>query len=72
MEVTVIRSARRTRTAQARMVDGHLEVRIPARSSRAEEERLVRHFRERYARAADAERLDIVLMRLPHPLRRAQ
>jgi predicted metal-dependent hydrolase len=59
VEVTVIRSAKRRKTAQARMVDGVLEVRIPARASRAEERRLVEVFRRRYERAGAAERLDL-------------
>lgn len=40
-EVEVIRSARRSKTVQARIVDGRVEVRIPARMSAAEEERAV-------------------------------
>lgn len=59
MEVTVIRSAKRRKTAQARLVDGVLEVRIPARASRAEERRLVEVFRRRYERAAETEALDL-------------
>ncbi|HRW36729.1 MAG TPA: M48 family metallopeptidase [Aquihabitans sp.] len=59
MEVTVIRSAKRRKTAQARLVDGVLEVRIPARSSQAEERRLVEVFRRRYERAGAAERIDL-------------
>ncbi|MEZ5203328.1 MAG: M48 family metallopeptidase [Acidimicrobiales bacterium] len=59
MEVTVIRSAKRRKTAQARMVDGVLEVRIPARASKAEERRLVEVFRRRYERAGAAEAIDL-------------
>lgn len=59
MEVTVIRSTKRRKTAQARLVDGVLEVRIPARASRAEERRLVEVFRRRYERAEAAERIDL-------------
>lgn len=59
MEVTVIRSAKRRKTAQARMVDGRLEVRIPARSSKAEERRLVEVFRRRYERAGTSAQLDL-------------
>lgn len=59
MEVTVIRSPKRRKTAQARMVDGRLEVRIPARSSRAEEQRLVEVFRRRYERSTTSARLDL-------------
>ena len=47
----MIRSAKRRKTAQARLVDGVLEVRIPGRSSAAEEARLVAVFRSRYERA---------------------
>ncbi len=37
----MIRSARRTRTVQARIVDGRIEVRIPAAMTAAEEEKAV-------------------------------
>lgn len=40
-EVEVIRSARRTRTVQARLVGEKVQVRIPARMSAAEEEEAV-------------------------------
>ena len=40
-EVEVIRSPRRHRTVQARVVDGRIVVRIPARMSRAEEQQAV-------------------------------
>lgn len=40
-EIEVIRSAKRTRTVQARIVDGKVVVRIPARMSKAEEEKAV-------------------------------
>jgi len=59
MEVTVIRSAKRRKTAQARMVEGRLEVRIPARSSKAEEQRLVEVFRRRYERAGTSAEVDL-------------
>jgi len=59
VDVVVIRSAKRRKTAQARMVDGHLEVRIPARSSRAEERRLVDGFRRRFERAATSSGIDL-------------
>lgn len=59
MEVTVIRSAKRRKTAQARVVDGRLEVRIPARSSRAEERRLVEQFRRRFERSASRDQIDL-------------
>ena len=59
MEVSVIPSPRRRKTAQARLVDGVLEVRIPARASKAEERRLVEVFRRRYERAGAAEQVDL-------------
>lgn len=40
-EIEVIRSARRTRTVQARMVDGKVQVRIPARMSKADKDKAV-------------------------------
>lgn len=55
----MIRSAKRRKTAQARLVDGRLEVRIPARSSRAEERRLVEQFRRRFERSSAGERVDL-------------
>ncbi|CAN5708612.1 hypothetical protein BH10ACT1_BH10ACT1_39670 [soil metagenome] len=59
MEVTVIRSTKRRKTAQARLVEGRLEVRIPARSSKAEEARLVEGFRKRFERSTAGERVDL-------------
>lgn len=59
MEVDVIRSAKRRKTAQARIVAGRLEVRIPARSSKAEEQRLVEVFRRRYEKAGSSTSLDL-------------
>ncbi len=59
MEVRVIRSARRRKTAQARLVDSVLEVRIPGRSSAAEERELVEHFRARFERTSAAAELDL-------------
>lgn len=59
LEVTVIRSPKRRKTAQARLVDGRLEVRIPARSSRAEEARLVEQFRHRFERSRSATHIDL-------------
>ncbi|MCU1370344.1 MAG: hypothetical protein JWO77_1538 [Ilumatobacteraceae bacterium] len=59
MEVDVIRSAKRRKTAQARLVAGRLEVRIPARSSKAEEQRLVEVFRRRYEKAGTSTSIDL-------------
>lgn len=59
IEVVVIRSAKRKKTAQARLVDGRLEVRIPARSSKAEERRLVDVFRRRFERERRSTEIDL-------------
>ena len=59
MEITVIRSEKRKKTAQARLVDGRLEVRIPARSSAAEEARLAATFRRRWERSSAATATDL-------------
>lgn len=59
LDVTVIRSTKRRKTAQARLVDGRLEVRIPARASRAEEARLVEQFRRRFERAGRSTGVDL-------------
>ncbi|ANE05260.1 M48 family metallopeptidase [Corynebacterium crudilactis] len=40
-EIEVIRSQRRTKTVQARIVDGKIQVRIPARMTKAEEAKVV-------------------------------
>ncbi|MEM7338015.1 MAG: M48 family metallopeptidase [Actinomycetota bacterium] len=59
LDVTVIRSDRRRKTAQARLIGSSVEIRIPAHCSRAEEEDLVRHFRAKFAgrRTVDNEAL---------------
>jgi predicted metal-dependent hydrolase len=57
--VRVIRSARRRKTAQARLLDGVLEVRIPDRCSTAEEEEFVDHFRARFRRSRQAAQVDL-------------
>ena len=59
MEVTVIRSTKRRKSAQARLVEGRLEVRIPARSSKAEERRLVEVFRRRFEKAGTSTQVDL-------------
>jgi len=57
--VEVIRSANRRKTAQARLHGGRLEIRIPARCSRAEEAELVRHFRAKFERMRVADDVDL-------------
>lgn len=58
-DVRVIRSARRRKTAEARMVGSVLEVRIPGRSTAAEERELVEHFRSRFRRSQASEAIDL-------------
>lgn len=59
MVVEVIRSANRSKTAQARLHGGRLEIRIPARCTRAEEAELVRHFRAKFERMRVADDVDL-------------
>lgn len=55
----MIRSPRRRKTAQARMVEGVLVIRIPGTASAAEEARLVQTFRARFERAQRSEGIDL-------------
>lgn len=57
--VRVIRSARRTRTAAAREVDGVIEVRIPARMSAEEEARVVERLVVRIRRRRQGDGFDL-------------
>lgn len=50
LDVEIIRSARRTRTSQARLRGNTLVVRVPAAMSEAEVSRTVEHFTERFHR----------------------
>lgn len=59
MQVEVIRSSRRRKTVQARMVDGVVRVHIPAAMTRAEEERWVSEMVSRLERRRSAERIDL-------------
>lgn len=59
MRIEIIRSERRQRTAQARLIDGVLEVRMPAGLPRSEEDRLVRGFVTRFERQRSAEPIDV-------------
>ena len=59
LEVRVIRSGRRTKTAQGRLVRGVLEVRVPAHISAAEESRLVEHFRQRIEQSRTSAGIDL-------------
>ena len=58
-EVRVVRSAKRRKTVEARLVDGCLEVRIPARMSEEEEAPWVAEMQRRFLRQADAEGIDL-------------
>lgn len=59
MEVEVVRSTRRKRTVQARVVDGKLRVSIPATMTAAEERRWVDEMVKRMARRTRAESVDL-------------
>ena len=59
LAVTVIRSAKRRKTVQARMVDGRLVMRIPARMSVADEQHWVEEMRRRFAAKGRAGRVDV-------------
>lgn len=59
LTIDVVRSTRRSKTAQARLRGSRLEIRIPARCSRAEEAELVRHFRAKFERVHTAEGIDL-------------
>src|SRR5262245_6593418 len=59
MQVEVVRSPRRRRTVEARLVDGVLEVRIPARFSQREERQFVREMTERFERKRDTDEIDL-------------
>ncbi len=75
LAVDVVRSERRRKTAQARLVGSVLEVRIPGHCTVAEERELVDHFRSRFERAREADRIDLARRArlladrfgLPHP-----
>ena len=57
--VEVVRSARRRKTVQARLVDGVLRVSVPAALSPAEEARWVEEMTRRFRRRTRAERVDL-------------
>ncbi|MDA3038651.1 MAG: M48 family metallopeptidase [Actinomycetota bacterium] len=74
-EVRVVRSTKRRKTAEAHLRDGVLEVRIPARFTKAQEREMVAYFRQRFERRQSTDQLDLPeraarLARtydLPHP-----
>jgi hypothetical protein len=59
MRVEIIRSPRRRSTAQARLVDGVLQVRVPLGLPRKEEDRLVAGFVTRFERGRAAGPIDV-------------
>lgn len=59
MNYEVIRSPRRRKTVQARLVDGVVQVSIPARMTRAEEEKWVAEMVGRFRRRAASEPIDL-------------
>ncbi len=59
MKVEVIRSARRRKTVQARLVDGVVRVHIPASMSVAEEQRWVAEMVKRIERRSAGETIDL-------------
>ncbi len=59
MEVRVTRSKRRKKTAEAKLVDGVIDLRIPASCSTEEEAEFVDHFRRRFERSRRAAGVDL-------------
>jgi len=59
LNVVVVRSDRRRKTAQARMAGSTLEIRIPARCTSAEEADLVHHFTAKFERSRAAGAIDL-------------
>jgi predicted metal-dependent hydrolase len=58
--VRVVRSKNRRKTVHARLVEGVIEVRVPARMSRADEERYVRELVDRIERRETEREVDVV------------
>ncbi len=58
-EVRVVRSAKRRKTVHARVVDGVIEVRVPARMSKADEKRFVAELVERIERREFEKQVDV-------------
>lgn len=59
LPVEIIRSSKRRKTAQARIVGSMLEVRIPARCSAGEERDLVEHFRKKFERSQASAKMNL-------------
>lgn len=60
MHVEVVRSAKRRKTIQARLVDGVLRVHVPGWMSQLEEQAAVDKMRLRFERAEVASRIDLM------------
>ncbi|MDH3683297.1 MAG: M48 family metallopeptidase [Acidimicrobiia bacterium] len=71
----MIRSARRRKTAQARLIGSTIEIRIPGRCSGAEERELIEHFITKFERQRSTDGIDLTARAvqlanrfgLPHP-----
>jgi predicted metal-dependent hydrolase len=59
LDVLVVRSTRRRKTAEAHLRGSVLEVRIPARFTAHEEQEMVTYFRQRFARRQQVKDLDL-------------
>ena len=59
LPVEVVRSARRKKTVQARVVDGVIRVSVPLRMSKAEEDRYVAQLVARLQRRQEATAIDV-------------
>lgn len=59
LHVSVIRSARRKKSSQARLLGNELEVRIPAWVSLAQEQEIVADFRSKFERSFRRDRIDL-------------
>ena len=59
MKTEVVRSARRKKTIEAKVVDGVLRVYVPASLTTEEEARWVENMRARMARKVESERVDL-------------
>ena len=59
LQVEVIRSKRRKKTAQARLLGSTVEIRIPAGCSRKEEQELIEHFTAKFERARSTDAIDL-------------
>lgn len=59
MQVSVLRSAKRRKTVSARLVDGVLEVRLPAWMGAEEEARWVEEMRRKFERRRSTEAIDV-------------